>query len=183
MRERAVAEARSLVGASFNLKEEVATPSICHYTTHSTDDPYPPSGHGLTWPVSSSSLFCRSSYTVYESPWSWHNLRLWTRSPIPLDIASLLSSVSRATPSDHVSWLLQSSFHVYNASTIHRSARIASINPPRLASTLDLFHQDIISIHFRSLVQDLSCHIWGETSRLDQALTLTNSQLRPMHVS
>jgi hypothetical protein len=154
-----------------------------HHTAHESKIFYASSGHGLTWPVSSSSCSCHFSCTLHERAWSWHFLRLWSRSSIPFDIASISSPVSPKSPSVHSVHLLSPLFHVHSTSAAHCQPCIASSHHPRLASTLDLFHQDSISIPFRSLLQDLPHRLQGETGRLDQALTFSNSQLRPTHLS
>jgi hypothetical protein len=140
---------------SLNLKQEVTNPHILHHTTSSTKILYAPSGHGLTWPVSFSPHSHRFPCTLREPVWSWHFLRLWSRSPIPFHLTSLPSPVSLKSSSVRFVHLLSLSFHVYNTFIARHNAYIASTDLPRLASTLDLFHRDSISITSRSILQDL----------------------------
>ena len=146
---------QSKVGRSVVQSPEVTTFTQLHHPTHETKFFCPPSGHGLTWPVSSSSCSRHFPCTLHERAWSWHFLRLWSRSPIPTHIASLPSPVSPKSPSVHFVRLLSPSFHVSNTSATHHPPVIASTNNPRLASVLDLFHQESIKIPSRSPLQDL----------------------------
>jgi hypothetical protein len=138
-----------------SISSKKSPPSHLHHTTLSPKILYAPSGHGLTWPVSSSSHSLRFFCILREPVWSWHFLHLWSRSPIPFDITSLPSPVSLKSSSVHFVRILSPSFHVYNTSIAQHPAYIASTDLPRLASTLDLFHQDSISILSESILQDL----------------------------